>query len=152
MYAVGKIDSLEEVKDWIDIVHHHVPNKENTAIYLEMFYMYERLYNRLKEEFDCIALSNVKIGIGRNGSWDRTSGSCHTTFTYYGSKMASICRINFNSNWCRISNGNAFNWNFTKDPGIIDSIKLGLGNTLGFLAIVLALERCLENDGRIWWC
>ncbi|MBP0757703.1 hypothetical protein [Bacillus anthracis] len=25
-----------------------------------------------------------------------------------------------------------------KDPGIIDSIKLGLGNTLGFLAIVLA--------------
>ncbi|MGM2839294.1 MULTISPECIES: GntT/GntP/DsdX family permease [Bacillus] len=26
-----------------------------------------------------------------------------------------------------------------KDPGIIDSIKLGLGNTLGFLAIVLAL-------------
>ncbi|MEZ2649605.1 gluconokinase [Bacillus wiedmannii] len=55
LYAVGKIDSLEEVKDWIDIVHHHVPNKENTAIYLEMFYMYERLYNRLKEEFDCIA-------------------------------------------------------------------------------------------------
>lgn len=54
LYAVGKIDSLEEVKDWIDIVHHHVPNKENTAIYLEMFYMYERLYNRLKEEFDCI--------------------------------------------------------------------------------------------------
>ena len=62
LYAVGKIDSLEEVKDWIDIVHHHVPNKENTAIYLEMFYMYERLYNRLKEEFDCIVLSNVKIG------------------------------------------------------------------------------------------
>ncbi len=28
LYAVGKIDSLEEVKDWIDIVHHHVPNKE----------------------------------------------------------------------------------------------------------------------------
>ncbi|CAM4231402.1 gluconokinase [Bacillus manliponensis] len=55
LYAIGKIDSLEEVKDWIDIVHHHVPNKENTALYLEMFYMYERLYNRLKDEFDVIA-------------------------------------------------------------------------------------------------
>ncbi len=30
-----------------------------------------------------------------------------------------------------------------KDPGIIDSIKLGLGNTLGFLAIVLALGTML---------
>ncbi|MEC3079149.1 gluconate kinase, partial [Bacillus tropicus] len=55
LYDVGQFDYLYEVKDWIDIVHHHVPNKENTAIYLEMFYMYERLYNRLKEEFDCIA-------------------------------------------------------------------------------------------------
>ncbi|MDM5188497.1 gluconokinase [Bacillus sp. DX4.1] len=55
LYATGKIDSLEEVKEWIEIVHHHVPNKENTALYLEMFYMYERLYTRLKDEFDVIA-------------------------------------------------------------------------------------------------
>ena len=61
-----KIDSLEEVKDWIDIVHHHVPNKENTAIYLEMFYMYERLYNRLKEEFDCIVAFQRK-----NRDWEK---------------------------------------------------------------------------------
>ena len=30
-----------------------------------------------------------------------------------------------------------------QNPGIIDSIKLGLGNTLGFLAIVLALGTML---------
>jgi gluconokinase len=55
MYAIGEIDSLEAVKDWIEIIHCHVPNKENTALYLELFYMYERLYERLKDEFDVIA-------------------------------------------------------------------------------------------------
>ena len=80
LYAVGKIDSLEEVKDWIDIVHHHVPNKENTAIYLEMFYMYERLYNRLKEEFDCI---NLLSNVNNRGLGEMVVGIVLARLSYY---------------------------------------------------------------------
>ncbi|WP_028401142.1 gluconokinase [Ectobacillus panaciterrae] len=61
LYAIGEIDSLERIKDWIEIKHHHVPNKENTSVYLELFYMYERLYNCLKDEFDAIAAFQRKL-------------------------------------------------------------------------------------------
>jgi gluconokinase len=55
LYALGEIPSLETVKQWIQITSHHTPNENHTSIYLELFYMYERLYHRLKDEFDVIA-------------------------------------------------------------------------------------------------
>jgi gluconokinase len=55
LYALGEIPSLETVKQWIRITSHHTPNEKHTSLYLELFYMYERLYHRLKDEFDVIA-------------------------------------------------------------------------------------------------
>ncbi|MBA2876128.1 gluconokinase [Thermaerobacillus caldiproteolyticus] len=55
LYALGDIPSLDTAKTWIQITSRHVPNKENTLIYSELFDMYMRLYDRLKDEFDVIA-------------------------------------------------------------------------------------------------
>uniref|UniRef100_C5DAH9 Xylulose kinase n=1 Tax=Geobacillus sp. (strain WCH70) TaxID=471223 RepID=C5DAH9_GEOSW len=55
LYALGDIPSLDTVKTWIHITARHEPNTENTLIYSELFDMYTRLYERLKDEFDVIA-------------------------------------------------------------------------------------------------
>lgn len=55
LYGLGEIDSLERVKDWIHITHRHEPDLKNNANYMELFYMYERVYRKLESEFDIIA-------------------------------------------------------------------------------------------------
>lgn len=55
LYATGQIESLEYVKDWIQISHRHEPNMNNNGVYMELFYMYERLYRNLEPEFDIIS-------------------------------------------------------------------------------------------------
>jgi gluconokinase len=55
LYALGEIDSLERIKDWITISHRHEPDLQVTETYLELFYMYERVYHKLKDEFDILA-------------------------------------------------------------------------------------------------
>ncbi|GGE03977.1 gluconate kinase [Marinithermofilum abyssi] len=55
MLALGEIDTLSEVKDWIRIKHRHQPIPSNSEIYLNLYYMYERLYQKLSSEFDIIA-------------------------------------------------------------------------------------------------
>jgi gluconokinase len=55
LYALGEIPSLDTVKSWIRISSHHIPNEANSFIYSELFGMYVRLYERLKDEFDSIA-------------------------------------------------------------------------------------------------
>ncbi|OYD08124.1 gluconokinase [Paludifilum halophilum] len=55
LYGLGAIDDLSEVKEWIRIQHRHQPNLSDTETYLNLYYMYERLYRKLKDEFDVIA-------------------------------------------------------------------------------------------------
>jgi gluconokinase len=55
LYGIGQMDSLERIKDWIKITHRHEPNPQNTATYMELYYMYERIYRKLESEFDNIA-------------------------------------------------------------------------------------------------
>lgn len=55
LYGLGEISSLDMVKSWIRISSRHIPNKENTLVYSELFDMYVRLYERLKDEFAVIA-------------------------------------------------------------------------------------------------
>ncbi|SFJ43166.1 gluconokinase [Thermoflavimicrobium dichotomicum] len=55
LYALGEMKELKEVKDWIRISHRHQPHIENTEVYMEMFYMYERVYHKLKDEFELLA-------------------------------------------------------------------------------------------------
>ncbi|WP_027409680.1 gluconokinase [Anoxybacteroides tepidamans] len=55
LYALGELPSFETVKQWIQIKSRHIPNENHTSLYLELFYMYERLYHRLKDEFDVMA-------------------------------------------------------------------------------------------------
>jgi gluconokinase len=55
LYAIGDMESLDTMKKWIHIISRHEPNTENTLIYSELFDMYTRLYERLKDEFDVIA-------------------------------------------------------------------------------------------------
>ncbi|MGP3608635.1 gluconokinase [Anoxybacteroides rupiense] len=60
LYALGDLSSLEEVKQWVHIQATHVPNEKNTAVYLELFDLYERLYQRLKDEFDALSAFQAK--------------------------------------------------------------------------------------------
>jgi gluconokinase len=62
LYAIGDIESLDTVKTWIHITSRHEPNTENTLIYSELFDMYTRLYERLKDEFDVIAAFQRRDG------------------------------------------------------------------------------------------
>lgn len=55
LYAVGDIDSLEQVKDWLKITHRHAPNLANSETYQQLFRMYERIYHKLEDEFEMIA-------------------------------------------------------------------------------------------------
>jgi len=60
LYAIGEIPSLHTVKSWIRIVSRHLPEEKHTAIYAELFNMYLRLYERLKEDFDIISAFQSK--------------------------------------------------------------------------------------------
>ncbi|WP_339173061.1 gluconokinase [Anoxybacillus sp. FSL W8-1294] len=56
IHALGELSSLGMVKTWIDTTARHEPNEAHTLIYAELFDLYVRLYDRLKEEFDTIAM------------------------------------------------------------------------------------------------
>ncbi|EPR28206.1 Gluconokinase [Geobacillus sp. WSUCF1] len=62
LYALGELPSLETVKTWIDTTARHEPKEEHTLIYAELFDLYARLYERLKEEFDIIAAFQRRSG------------------------------------------------------------------------------------------
>jgi gluconokinase len=64
LLGLGVIDDLSEVKDWIQIRHRHEPNASNNETYLQLYYLYERLYEKVAEEFDIIA------EFQRNGRFD----------------------------------------------------------------------------------
>jgi len=55
LLATNRITSLEDVQEWIHIKETHEPNLTNNAVYMEMYYMYDRLYHKLKDEFDIIS-------------------------------------------------------------------------------------------------
>ncbi|WP_209862683.1 gluconokinase [Paenibacillus shirakamiensis] len=55
LYAIGDLDSLDEVKSWVRITHRHKPNLKNSEVYLQLYDMYERIYSKLKDEFDIMA-------------------------------------------------------------------------------------------------
>jgi gluconokinase len=55
MFAVGDIGKLSEVKDLIRITHRHEPNLQRSSTYLELFYIYEQVYQNLVEQFRLIA-------------------------------------------------------------------------------------------------
>ncbi|SEN69932.1 gluconokinase [Lihuaxuella thermophila] len=62
-YAMGEVDSLKTIKDWIQITHRHQPDLHNTQTYLQLYYMYERVYRKLEDEFHILAQFQ------RNGSF-----------------------------------------------------------------------------------
>lgn len=55
LHAMGELDELEEIKDWIAIRHRQQPNPQHTETYFELYKMYDRLYHKLKDEFDRMA-------------------------------------------------------------------------------------------------
>lgn len=55
LHAVGEMPDLHTIKEWIEIRHRHQPDSQNTETYLQLFYLYERIYRRLTDEFDIIA-------------------------------------------------------------------------------------------------
>lgn len=55
LYAIGEMEDLTEIKNWIRIRHRHQPNPQNRKTYMELYAMYERLYYKLQDEFDIIA-------------------------------------------------------------------------------------------------
>ncbi|MES0857748.1 gluconokinase [Geobacillus sp. G4] len=62
LHALGELPSLEMVKPWIGTMARHEPNEAHTLIYAELFDLYARLYERLKEEFDVIAAFQRRNG------------------------------------------------------------------------------------------
>ncbi|WP_139488033.1 gluconokinase [Brevibacillus dissolubilis] len=55
MKAVGAIDRLEDVQVRIPIAERHQPDLQRSETYIELFYLYERVYHKLVEEFSLIA-------------------------------------------------------------------------------------------------
>ncbi|CAM2870532.1 gluconokinase [Paenibacillus sediminis] len=55
LYAIGKIDSLDVVKDMIGMTNQHEPNEEHVKIYRELLPIYIRISRKLEEEYDRIA-------------------------------------------------------------------------------------------------
>ncbi|RUT28131.1 gluconokinase [Paenibacillus zeisoli] len=64
LYAIGDIDSLAEIRSWVRITHRHKPDLKNSEVYLQLYYMYERLYEKLKDEFDIMAEFQRSGGFG----------------------------------------------------------------------------------------
>ncbi len=55
MHAIGLLERLEDVRGLITIVDRHQPNRENTAVYQELFSIYERVYANCVREFADLA-------------------------------------------------------------------------------------------------
>lgn len=51
MKAFGFIDSIEEVGKMVPVVDTFIPNLENHEVYMNNFAVFERLYEKLKDEF-----------------------------------------------------------------------------------------------------
>ncbi len=51
LYAIGKIKDLEETKKMIAPQQTYRPDKNNHAVYMKNFSVFERLYDKLKDEF-----------------------------------------------------------------------------------------------------
>ncbi|WP_213618945.1 gluconokinase [Paenibacillus sp. J22TS3] len=64
LYAIGDMDSLAESRSWVRISHRHEPDLKNSEVYLQLYYMYERLYSKLKDEFDIMAEFQRSGGFG----------------------------------------------------------------------------------------
>ncbi|KQL48452.1 gluconokinase [Brevibacillus choshinensis] len=55
MHALGALNDLHDVKNMIHISHRHEPDLERSSTYLQLFYIYERVYYNLLEEYKLIA-------------------------------------------------------------------------------------------------
>ncbi|MFJ9500544.1 gluconokinase [Brevibacillus centrosporus] len=55
MHALGALNDLHDVKNMIHISHRHEPNLERSSTYLQLFYIYERVYYNLLEEYKLIS-------------------------------------------------------------------------------------------------
>ncbi len=63
-YAMGEASGLHEVSGWVRTGSEHVPDERNNRIYGELLQIYNRVYHRLKDEFDEIAAFQQKYGRG----------------------------------------------------------------------------------------
>ncbi len=55
LYALGKIESFDVVKEMIGGMHEHSPNKEHAAVYKELLPIYIRISRKLEEDYEAIA-------------------------------------------------------------------------------------------------
>lgn len=55
LYAIHDLSSLDDVKSWVRLSGKHEPDIKNSEVYLQLYDMYERLYEKLKPEFDQMA-------------------------------------------------------------------------------------------------
>ncbi len=55
MLALGAIDNLADVQQLIRITDRHEPDTQLSGIYSNLFYIYERIYSKVVEEFSLLA-------------------------------------------------------------------------------------------------
>lgn len=55
LYALGKIDSFDIVKEMIGDTHVHAPNKDHAVVYKELLPIYIRISRKLEEDYEAIA-------------------------------------------------------------------------------------------------
>ena len=55
LYAVGRTDSLDIVKDMVGSTHEHRPIEQNAAIYKILLPIYIRISRKLQEDYEAIA-------------------------------------------------------------------------------------------------
>ena len=51
MEALGYLKSMEEAKTLVPMSSEFTPNVDNHNIYIQNFHLFERLYDKLKDEF-----------------------------------------------------------------------------------------------------
>lgn len=61
MYALGTVDSLEVVSEMVGATHHHTPNREHAAVYMELLPIYLRIMRKLEDEYESIAAFQRKM-------------------------------------------------------------------------------------------
>lgn len=64
LYALGKIDSFDVVKEMIGGTHEHTPRQDHAAIYKELLPIYIRISRKLEEDYEAIARFQRKIKPG----------------------------------------------------------------------------------------
>lgn len=67
LYAIGRVDAIGVVSDWVGATHRHLPIRENVAVYAQLTPIYLSIAGKLTDEYARIAAFQQGVGPIRTG-------------------------------------------------------------------------------------